>query len=91
MDKLAKKLSIKNKLGLHARAAALLVQTVNRFDAEVTVSKDGQSVDGRSIMGVLTLAATWGSEIEVEAKGKQAEEAIRAVEKLVDKKFFESE
>jgi phosphocarrier protein HPr len=48
-------------------------------------------VDGRSIMGVLTLAATRGSEIEVAAKGKQAEEAIRAVEKLVDKKFFESE
>lgn len=91
MDKLAKKLAIKNKLGLHARAAALLVQTVNRFDAEVTISKDGQSVDGRSIMGVLTLAATRGSEIEVEAKGKQAEEAIHAVEKLVDKKFFESE
>ena len=91
MDKLAKKLAIKNKLGLHARAAALLVQTVNRFDAEVTISKDGQSVDGRSIMGVLTLAATRGSEIEVAARGKQAEEAIRAVEKLVAKKFFESE
>jgi phosphocarrier protein len=91
MDKLTKRLAIKNKLGLHARAAALLVQTVNRFDAEVTISKDGQSVDGRSIMGVLTLAATQGSEIEVEVKGKQAEEALRAVEKLVDKKFFESE
>jgi phosphocarrier protein len=91
MDKLTKKLAIKNKLGLHARAAALLVQTVNRFDAEVSISKDGQSVDGRSIMGVLTLAATQGSEIEIEAKGKQAEEALRAVEKLIDKKFFESE
>ncbi|MGH7767814.1 MAG: HPr family phosphocarrier protein [Candidatus Binatia bacterium] len=91
MDKLTKKLAIKNKLGLHARAAALLVQTVNRFEAEVTISKDGQTVDGRSIMGVLTLAATQGSEIAVEAKGKQAGEALRAVEKLVDKKFFESE
>jgi len=91
MDKLTKKLAIKNKLGLHARAAALLVQTVNRFEAEVTISKDGQTVDGRSIMGVLTLGATQGSEIAVEAKGKQAGEALRAVEKLVDKKFFENE
>jgi len=91
MDKLTKKLAIKNKLGLHARAAALLVQTVNRFEAEVTISKDGQTVDGRSIMGVLTLAATQGSQIAVEAKGKQAGEALRAVEKLVDKRFFENE
>jgi phosphocarrier protein HPr len=91
MEKLTKKLQIKNKLGLHARAAALLVQTVNRFEAEITISKDGQRVDGRSIMGVLTLAATQGSEVMVEAKGKQAEEAMRAVEKLIDKKFFESD
>ena len=87
----AKKLEIKNKLGLHARAAALLVQTVNRFQAEVKISKDGQEVDARSIMGVLTLAATQGSKIHVEAKGSDAEEALRAVEKLVDKKFFEDD
>ena len=87
----AKKLEIKNKLGLHARAAALLVQTVNRFEAEVRISKDGQEVDARSIMGVLTLAATQGSKIHVEAKGSDAEEALRAVEKLVDKKFFEND
>ena len=87
----AKKLEIKNKLGLHARAAALLVQTVNRFQAEVKISKDGQEVDARSIMGVLTLAATQGSKIHVEAKGSDAEEALRAVEKLVDKKFFEND
>ncbi len=91
MDRLTKKLAIKNKLGLHARAAALLVQTVNRFEAEVAISKDGQTVDGRSIMGVLTLAATQGSEIAVEARGKQADEALRAVEKLVEKKFYENE
>ena len=87
----AKKLEIKNKLGLHARAAALLVQTVNRFEAEVRISKDGQEVDARSIMGVLTLAATQGSKIHVEAKGSDAEEALRAVEKLVEKKFFEND
>jgi len=91
MAKAVRNLEIKNKLGLHARAAALLVQTVNRFSAEVKISKDGQVVDGRSIMGVLTLAATRGSKIHVEAKGEDAEEAVRAVEKLVDKKFHESE
>ncbi len=89
--KVAKKLEIKNKLGLHARAAALLVQTVNRFSAEVQISKDGQVVDGRSIMGVLTLAATKGSKIHIEAKGTDAEEVVRAIEKLVGKKFYESE
>ncbi len=91
MAKAVRNLEIKNKLGLHARAAALLVQTVNRFSAEVKISKDGQVVDGRSIMGVLTLAATRGSRIHVEAKGEDAEEAVRAIEKLVDKKFHESE
>ncbi|TAK03391.1 HPr family phosphocarrier protein [bacterium] len=89
--KVAKKLEIKNKLGLHARAAALLVQTVNRFSAEVQISKDGQVVDGRSIMGVLTLAATKGSKIHIEAKGTDAEKAVRAIEKLVEKKFYENE
>lgn len=88
---MVKKLEIKNKLGLHARAAVLLVQTVNRFAAEVKISKDSQVVDARSILGVLTLAATKGSKIQVEAKGKDAEEVVRAIEKLVDKKFFESE
>ena len=91
MVKVAKKLEIKNKLGLHARAAALLVQTLNRFSAEVKISKDGQVVDGKSILGVLTLAATRGSKIHVEAKGEDAEEAVRAIEKLVEKKFNESE
>ena len=91
MDKVVKKLEIKNKLGLHARAAALLVQTVNGFSAEVKISKDGEVVDARSIMGVLTLAAAKGSKIQVEAKGEDAEEAVRAIERLVEKKFHEME
>ena len=91
MGKIIKKLEIRNKLGLHARAAALLVQTVNRFSAQVTFSKDGQTADGRSIMGVLTLAATQGSKIQVEANGQDAEQALRAIEKLIDKKFNETE
>ncbi|HEY6201319.1 MAG TPA: HPr family phosphocarrier protein [Candidatus Binatia bacterium] len=91
MDGVSKNLEIKNKLGLHARAAALLVQTISKFDAEVTIAKDGQTVDGRSIMGVLTLAATQGSKIQVEARGREAETVLAAVEKLIDDKFFENE
>jgi phosphocarrier protein HPr len=91
MSKVVKKLEIKNKLGLHARAAALLVQTVNRFSAQVTFAKDGQSADGRSIMGVLTLAATQGSKLHVEATGEEAERAVKAIEKLIDARFNESE
>jgi phosphocarrier protein len=91
MAKVVKKLEIKNKLGLHARAAALLVQTVNRFSAQVSLSKDGQTTDARSIMGVLTLAATQGSKIQVEASGEDAEQALRAVERLIDKRFYENE
>jgi phosphocarrier protein HPr len=91
MEATAKTLEIKNKLGLHARAAALLVQTINKFDAEVTIAKDGQTVDGRSIMGVLTLAATQGSRIDVEAKGREAEAVLAALEKLIDQKFYEND
>ncbi len=91
MVKVCKKFEIKNKLGLHARAAALLVQTVNRFSSEVKISKDGLMVDARSILGVLTLAATKGSQILVEAGGKDAEEAVHAIERLVEKKFYEEE
>lgn len=91
MVQVVKKMEIKNKLGVHARAAALLVQTVNRFSAQVTISKDGQTTDGRSIMGVLMLAATQGSTIEVQAAGNDAEQAVKAIEKLIDKRFNENE
>jgi phosphocarrier protein len=89
--RIVKKVEIKNKLGIHARAAALLVQTVNKFSAQVHFSKDGQTADGRSIMGVLTLAATQGSKIQVEASGEEAEQAVRAIERLIDKRFNEPE
>ena len=82
-------LEIQNRLGLHARAAVLLVQTANRFEAEVLVGKDGQVVSGRSIMGVMTLAATQGSRIEVVAKGPQANEVLAAIRELVAAKFNE--
>jgi phosphocarrier protein len=91
VSKVVKKFEIKNKLGLHARAAALLVQTVNKFSAQVNVSKDGHTTDGRSIMGVLTLAAAQGSKIQVEAIGADAERVVRAIEKLIESRFNESE
>ena len=84
-------LEIKNRLGLHARAAALLVQTAGRFDAEVTVAKDGQVVNGRSIMGVMMLAAEQGSRIEVATTGPQAIEALAAIRELVEARFNEPE
>ena len=84
-------LEIKNRLGLHARAAVLLVQTAKRFTADVTVSKDGQSVNGRSIMGIMMLAAEQGSSIDVTASGPQAEQALEAIRELVDARFNEGE
>ena len=84
-------LEIVNKLGLHARAAVLLVQSANKYDAEVTVTKEGQSVNGRSIMGIMMLAAEQGSHIDVETRGPQAREALDAIRDLVANKFNEGE
>jgi len=82
-------LEIRNKLGLHARAAVQLVQTAQRFRADVWVSKDGERVSGRSIMGVMTLAATQGSCIEIEVSGDDAGEALAAITALVEGRFNE--
>jgi phosphotransferase system HPr (HPr) family protein len=84
-------LEIVNKLGLHARAAVLFVQAASRFDAKVTVIKDGQAVDGRSIMGVMMLAAERGSRIDVATEGPQARAALDAITALVANKFNEAE
>jgi len=84
-------LEVRNRLGLHARAAALLVQTANRFDAEVSVAKDGQVVNGRSIMGVMMLAAEQGSRIDVVTRGREAAEALDAIRALVDARFNEND
>ncbi len=86
---LSKNLEIKNRLGLHARAAAQLVQTATRYDADITVTKDGQAVNGKSILGLMMLAAAQGSCVEVSASGPQAAEALAAIEELVDQKFHE--
>ena len=86
---LSRELLIVNKRGLHARASAKFVQMVETFDAEVTVSKDGSTVGGTSIMGLMMLAASTGSSIEVAATGRDAEAALQALEQLVSNKFGE--
>lgn len=91
MHRVRKKLEIKNRLGLHARASALLVQTVNQFASEVKISKDDNVVNARSIMGVLTLGAARGSLIRVETRGDDAREAMLAIEQLIEDKFRESD
>ena len=82
---------IVNKLGLHLRAAAQFVQTAGRFPCEVWVSKDGRRVNGKSIMGVMTLVAVKGSTLAVEAEGGQAAECLEALAKLAADKFGEKE
>ena len=84
-------LEIRNKKGLHLRAARLLVDALEPFDAEVTIEKDGQVVNGRSIMGVMMLAAEQGSHIEVTTTGPDAQAALDAITDLVANKFNESE
>jgi phosphocarrier protein len=82
---------IVNRLGLHARAAALLAETANRFQAEVKVSKKGQTVDAKSVMDLLLLAAARGSMIEVTAEGADAAVALEAIGELVAHRFNEED
>lgn len=82
---------ILNKKGLHARASAKFVKLAATFDAEVTVSKDGHTVDARSIMGLMMLAAGIGCCIEIEAQGPQASDAVAALQTLVADRFDEDE
>jgi phosphocarrier protein len=91
MARVTRRVEIRNKHGLHARAAALFVRTVNKFSSQVTVTKDGVSTDGRSIMGMLTLGANQGSKVHIEALGEDAEKVVRAIEKLVENRFNEPE
>lgn len=84
-----KEIKIKNKLGLHARAAAQFVKTANRFSSQITVEKEKLKVNGKSILGVLTLAAACDSLIRVICEGPDAEEALAALEELVLNKFQE--
>ena len=88
---LFRELLIVNKKGLHARASAKFVQTVDRFDAAVTVTRCGETVGGRSIMGLLTLGAAKGTTITVTAAGDDAEESLAAIVELIENRFGEDD
>lgn len=86
---ITRKLQIVNEKGLHARASAKFVETVERFDAKATVEKDGECVSGDSIMGLLMLVAPCGTHIMVTTRGRQAEELADALQALVADRFGE--
>ena len=89
MTKAIRSVEICNERGLHARASAKFVKTAAGFDAEVTVTKDGHTVDARSIMGLMMLAAGPGARIEIAAEGPDAEAVAKALEDLVSCRFDE--
>ena len=84
-----RELAIRNRLGLHARAAARFVHTASRFRARVTAGRDGRVMDGKSILGILLLAASQGTAIEVTAEGEDEHQAMEALEALVVSGFGE--
>ena len=89
MSSAEKRILIQNELGLHARAATKLVQLATKFPCEITVTKDGHEVNGKSIMGVLMLVASKGTTLTVKAKGDRAGEAVSEIVKLINDKFGE--
>ena len=88
---IVRELPIINKRGLHARASAKFVQTAEKFDAELTVTRNGESVGGTSIMGLMMLSAGIGTTITVAASGREAEAAMNAITELLANKFGEEE
>jgi phosphotransferase system HPr (HPr) family protein len=89
MVTVSKEFTILNKLGIHARPAAQFVKTASEFNCEIRVEKDGEEVDGKSIMGLMMLAAGHGSVITVTAEGEDADGALEAIEQLVERRFEE--
>lgn len=87
---ISKTYKINNELGLHARAAAQFVKIASRYQSEVKVQKDSREVNGKSIMGILMLAAAKGSSIRITASGSDAEEALKELGNLIENKFGES-
>ena len=88
---LTREVTISNKLGLHARAAAKLVGIANGYGAEVVLDKQGQRVNGKSIMGVMMLAASKGTVLQLQIDGEGEEDAMQALVDLIDDKFGEGE
>lgn len=90
-DRVARTVEVVNRAGMHARPAAELVKLAGRFDAEILLEKDGMEVNGKSIMGVLMLAAERGSRLTISAKGTDADTAVSALSELVERGFDELE
>jgi phosphocarrier protein HPr len=88
---LDKTVTIRNKLGLHARAAVKFVNLANRFGSSIKIVKDGDEIDGKSILGILTLAATQGTSIRLLVSGKDEEAAMAALVELIGNRFDEKE
>ena len=86
-----KELKIENKLGLHARAAAQIVKCSSAFESKITMNKDGLEVDGKSIMGIMMLAAARGSSVQVTIDGSDEAKAVADLERLFQEKFGEKE
>ena len=86
---ITKKLTIQNKLGLHARAAAKVVSTANEFESTIIITKDKKNADARSVMKLLMLSASQGSRISVEVDGVDQKDAMKSIEKLFNNKFDE--
>ena len=86
-DRITKELTLQNKYGMHVRPAGLFAKVASRFDADVEVEKDGNSVSGKSIMALMTLEATCGTVLKVTASGPQAAEVLEELEALVARKF----
>jgi phosphocarrier protein HPr len=88
---LSKELTVVNKLGIHARPAAMFVKTANRFASDIHVEKDGETVNGKSIMGLMMLAAAKGTSLELRVSGDDERDATDALVELVDSGFGEEE
>ena len=86
---MTKNFQVANKLGIHARPAAMFVKTANRFHCDIFVEKDGERVNGKSIMGLMMLAAGPGSTVTVHANGQDASQALAEIETLIKRKFDE--
>jgi phosphocarrier protein len=88
-DKLEKEVAIVNRLGMHARPAAMFVRVANRFTCEIWVEKEGERINGKSIMGLMMLAAGQGSKLLICCQGDDAEKALEEIEELIASKFNE--
>ena len=88
-EKVEKELTIINRLGLHARPAAMFVRVASRYRCDILVAKEGEEISGKSIMGLMMLAAGQGSKLRIRAEGPDAAEAIRDIEELIQSRFNE--